>query len=56
MAGALLDAEWEWVLDQAGFVDVVWGDKVDVFSGSGHESDAAEFDTRGVTFSARLRE
>jgi hypothetical protein len=26
---------------------------VDVFSGSPHESDAAEFKTRGVTFRAR---
>jgi hypothetical protein len=30
---------------------VRWGRQVDVFSGSKHESDAAEFDTRGVTFS-----
>ena len=55
MAGALLAAEWDWVLDQAGFIDVVWGEKVDVFSGSLHESDAAEFVTSGITFSARLR-
>jgi hypothetical protein len=27
--------------------------EVDVFSGSGHESDAREFDTRGVTVFAR---
>jgi hypothetical protein len=27
--------------------------EVDVFSGSKHESDAAEFETRGITFSAR---
>jgi hypothetical protein len=26
---------------------------VDVFSGSRHESDAAEFETRGITFSSR---
>jgi hypothetical protein len=26
---------------------------VDVFSGSIHESDAAEFETRGVTFTGR---
>jgi hypothetical protein len=26
--------------------------EVDVFSGSKHESDAAEFETRGVTFYA----
>jgi hypothetical protein len=25
--------------------------EVDVFSGSAHESDAAEFETRGITFS-----
>lgn len=35
---------------QAGFVDVRWGRQVDVFSGSKHESDAKDFDTRGVTF------
>jgi len=40
------------VLAHSGFVDVRWGSQVDVFSGSKHESDAAEFDTRGVTFSA----
>jgi len=40
------------VLDQAGFKDVRWGMEVDVFSGSQHESDAAEFETRGVTFAA----
>jgi hypothetical protein len=34
----------------AGFVDVVVGEMVDVFSGSPHESDAREFETRGVTF------
>jgi hypothetical protein len=31
---------------------VRWGKEVDVFSGSKHESDAAEFDTRGITFAA----
>lgn len=30
--------------------------EVDVFSGSGHESDAREFDTRGVTVFARRPE
>ena len=40
------------MLDQTGFADVRWGQQIDVFSGSKHESDAAEFDTRGVTFSA----
>ena len=37
----------------AGFVGIELGEMVDVFSGSPHESDAAEFDTRGVTFRAR---
>lgn len=37
----------------AGFVDVTLGEMVDVFSGSPHESDAKEFETRGVTFAAR---
>jgi hypothetical protein len=32
---------------------VQWGLEVDVFSGSKHESDAAEFVTRGITFSAQ---
>jgi hypothetical protein len=36
-------------LDHFGFQDVRWGPQVDVFSGSRHESDAKEFDTRGVT-------
>lgn len=54
MAGGLLEAEWREVLAFAGFVDIRWGKEVDVFSGSKHESDAAEFETRGVTFSARL--
>ncbi len=38
------------MLDHVGFTDVRWGQQVDVFSGSRHESDAKEFDTRGVTF------
>jgi hypothetical protein len=38
------------VLSRVGFTDVRWGRQVDVFSGSKHESDAREFDTRGVTF------
>ena len=36
-----------------GFVNVEWGTEVDVFSGSKHESDAAEFETRGTSFTAR---
>jgi hypothetical protein len=39
------------VLEHTGFTDVRWGKEVDVFSGSKHESDAKDFDTRGVTFS-----
>jgi hypothetical protein len=39
-------------LNHIGFADVRWGREVDVFSGSRHESDAAEFETRGVTFAA----
>jgi hypothetical protein len=41
------------VLDETGFIDLRWGCKVDVFSGSKHESDAAEFDTRGITFAGK---
>ena len=37
-------------MDEVGFVQVRWGRQVDVFSGSKHESDARDFDTRGVTF------
>jgi hypothetical protein len=40
------------VLEHSGFVNVRWGQQVDVFSGSKHESDAAEFETKGVTFAA----
>ena len=36
-----------------GFTDIVMSYEVDVFSGSKHESDAAEFGTRGVTVFAR---
>jgi hypothetical protein len=37
---------------EAGFASVRVGCTVDVFSGSAHESDAKEFDTRGIVFSA----
>jgi hypothetical protein len=40
------------VLKHTGFTGVRRGAEVDVFSGSKHESDAHEFDTRGVTFAA----
>jgi len=53
IAGALQPDEWQWVLDHIGFTDVHWGTQTDVYSGSKHESDAAEFETRGVTFSGR---
>lgn len=52
MAGALLAAEWTAVLESAGFKGIRWGAAVDVFSGSKHESDAKDFDTRGMTFAA----
>ena len=50
IAGALTQDEWKWVLSQVGFTDVRWGAQTDVYSGSKHESDAKEFDTRGVSF------
>jgi SAM-dependent methyltransferase len=53
IAGALTRDEWQWVIDSAGFVDTRWGAETDVYSGSKHESDAKEFETRGVTFAAR---
>jgi hypothetical protein len=37
------------------FTDIRWGRQIDVFSGSKHESDAKEFDTRGVTLAGRKR-
>jgi hypothetical protein len=40
------------VLEHSGFTNVRWGDQTDVFSGSKHESSAAQFDTRGVTVMA----
>ena len=40
-------------MKQTGFVDLRWGEQIDVFSGSENESDAAEFETRGVTFAGR---
>jgi hypothetical protein len=36
----------------AGFENLHVGCMVDVFSGSAHESDAREFETRGIVFSA----
>ena len=53
IAGSLLDSEWEQILRMAGFVDIKVSNEVDVYSGSKHESDAKEFDTRGVTVFAR---
>jgi arsenite methyltransferase len=53
IAGALTKDEWGWLLDRAGFTDVRWGTETDVYSGSKHESDAAAFETRGVTFGGR---
>ncbi len=35
-----------------GFENLRVGCMVDVFGGSAHESDAKEFDTRGIVFSA----
>ena len=39
----------------ADFEKLTVGCMVDVFSGSPHESDAKEFDTRGIVFSAVKR-
>jgi len=39
----------------AGFEELTVGCMVDVFSGSPHESDAKEFETRGIVFSAIRR-
>ena len=40
------------VVRAAGFEQIRVGCMVDVFSGSAHESDAKDFDTRGIVFSA----
>jgi len=40
------------VVRAAGFTNVRVGCMLDVFSGSAHESDAKDFDTRGMVFSA----
>lgn len=53
IAGSLLDTEWLQLLTMTGFTDVEMSNEVDVYSGSKHESDAKEFDTRGVTVFAR---
>jgi SAM-dependent methyltransferase len=53
IAGALTRDEWQWVIDRLGFTDTRWGVETDVYSGSKHESDAKEFETRGVTFAGR---
>jgi hypothetical protein len=36
-----------------GFTGLQWGREIDVFSGSKHESDAKDFETRGITLAAR---
>jgi hypothetical protein len=51
-AGALLVEENMAIVRKAGFENLRAGCMVDVFSGSAHESDAREFDTRGIVFSA----
>ena len=40
------------MLQHSGFAGVRWGNQIDVFSGSKHESSAASFETRGITFAA----
>ena len=40
------------VVRRAGLENLRVGCMVDVFSGSAHESDAKEFETRGIVFSA----
>ena len=51
----LVQSEWQWILDHLGFEDVRWGRQTDVYSGSKHESDAKEFETRGVTIGGTRR-
>ncbi len=44
--------EYTGLVKEAGFENLRVGCMVDVFSGSAHESDAKDFDTRGIVFSA----
>jgi len=53
IAGSLADNEWVPLLEAAGFTEIELSNETDVYSGSKHESDAREFDTRGVTVFAR---
>ncbi len=53
IAGSLLDTEWRQILGMTGFTEIAISNEVDVYSGSKHESDAKEFDTRGITVYAR---
>jgi hypothetical protein len=53
IAGSLADSEWMPLLQAAGFTEIELPNETDVYSGSRHESDAREFDTRGVTVLAR---
>jgi ubiquinone/menaquinone biosynthesis C-methylase UbiE len=53
IAGSLLDGEWPQLLRSTGFSEIRISNEVDVYSGSRHESDAREFDTRGITVFAR---
>jgi SAM-dependent methyltransferase len=53
IAGSLMDNEWAKLLEMAGFSEIKLSNEVDVYSGSKHESDAKEFETRGVTVYAR---
>jgi len=53
IAGSLLEGEWPQLLAACGFTGIRLGNEVDVYSGSKHESDAKEFETRGITVFAR---
>jgi hypothetical protein len=41
------------MLEQAGFVDVVIGDRVDTFGGAGGERNARAYEVYGYAFRAR---
>jgi arsenite methyltransferase len=53
IAGALLEAELEALVANAGFLDfeITW--KADVFEGAPQQSSAANFGTKGINFRAR---
>jgi hypothetical protein len=55
VAGALLEAELQSVVEEAGFqgFEITW--RGDVFAGAPHQSSAASFGTLGINYRAHKR-